>query len=198
MSLMNKGKDKKREKDKKKDETKREFDFNKAIVAGKKVWRGHTTTMQAFGDIPTLIDNDILELDKTIKDFGADGGMITYDETTSTWDCSYKNVDIKIIFDHTGRKKFHTITDKNHGKTPKNIIKTIGDVIAAHHELSKRLFAKKAMNEIIEYLEDNAAKDSIETLLELFKDNGEVIWRAINGDYEAFDVNINEYLERAE
>jgi len=189
------GKKKETKKERPKKETKLSFDINRAIAAGKEVWRDHTTVMQALGDIPALIESDLQTLDDTIASFKADGGMIFYDETAQTFETAYKNVSIKLQFDHTGKKKFYTLEDRNVGKTPKNVIKTIGEVITAHHEISKRLFAKRAIEEIIAYLEDGAAKESVDRILEMFKDNADVLFSAINGYDKVFDIDIDAFVE---
>ncbi|MCL2606941.1 MAG: hypothetical protein FWD92_00030 [Methanomassiliicoccaceae archaeon] len=172
----------------------RSFEIDHAISVGKKVWRDQLNLMQVIGDLPTILDNDVRELDEIIQSFKDNGGQIRFNDETLTWTCSYRKVNVKIVFDHTHKKKFSSFTDENAGKTPKEVIKTIGAVISAHHEISKRLFARRLIKEMISYFEDAAAKDSIEEIIEDFKDNAEVKFNAINGNHRIFDINIEDLL----
>ena len=169
--------------------------MNAAIAAGKDVWRSHTEVMQWLSEVPPIIDKDIALLDAELIKFRKEGGYIEYNDAIRTWKCEYKNITIRIEFDEKGKIKYRAIEDTNLGKTPKDVIKKIGLIVSAHHELDKRIFAKKILGQLIEYLDNHATKESIDNMLTVFKDNGEVLFRAINGEESIFNIDLKEFVE---
>jgi hypothetical protein len=167
---------------------------NAAIAAGKNVWRKHETLMQALSTLPALFDEDIKNLDEILTSYKLNGGVITYDVATQVWNTSYKDVEISIAFDSSGKKKRYTLQDVTAGTTKKDVIMTIGRVISAHHEQAKRITAKKVFDELLAYLQDDAAKDGMEHILNDVAGNLEVLFNAINGHTKIFDIDLDEVL----
>jgi len=169
--------------------------INGALAAGKDVWRKHVTVMHALESIPELADSDIKLLDDKVASFKKDGGLILFDEKENTWTCAYKRVFIKIVFDQRGKKKYSVMEDRTVGHTPKEVITRIGDIVYAHHQISKRLFVKQLITEVISYLDDDATKDSIEAIIDTYQGNAAVLFNAINDHGGIFDISIDAFLE---
>jgi hypothetical protein len=192
-------KQKKEKEPKGRKESKIAYDLNAAVIAGKDEWRSHTEVMQWLSEAPVLLDKDIALLTDAIKRFRGEGGIINFDERIKMWSCEYNNITIRIQFNEKGKIKYRAMEDTNLGQTPKDVIIKIGLVVSAHHELDKRLFARKICGELISYLEDHSTKESIDNhILKLFKDNVEVLWNSINGTENVFDVDLKQVTKEWE
>ena len=182
-------------KDQKSKEQKLSEEVNKALAMGDG-WRDHTTVMQAIHNIPDLLSDDLKKLDEILKSFFIEGGKLESEELDGhyMYTIEYKDVKIRVAFERSGKKKFYTVEDFTPGETPKKVIQTIGNVISTHYEISKRIFAKQIITEILAYLEDDATKDSVQHIVRTYKDNGEVLFNAINGHSKIFDIDMSEVL----
>lgn len=171
-------------------------ELNRALLMGKKNWREHITNMQALKEIPGLFDRDIATLDAMLKMFLDEGGTLSHrkEGDSMVYEVTYGSAAaIVAYYAATGRTKYiKTAVD---GDFTKQMAVRMREAVAVHHEMARRKFAKGLFVTVLEYLEDAAAKDSFEHVLDKLDGNGEILFNAANASPGVFDVDLDKILE---
>lgn len=171
--------------------------LNRAIMSGKGRWRNYETSMQALGEIPPLLDQEIQELEAIIRTFHQDGGTIRREELEGGMVkivLNFETIRWTVVYGPDQQRKFKAFEDSAEGDSSPKAIRRIIEVMGAHIELPRRKWVRLHLDEIVSYLEDDNVKNSIEHMLDVFSNNDLITFEAAVSTNELFTIDVDEVI----